>query len=623
MTLVYRHQSQKHQTIMKRFFFFFTSLFSLVCPAQIDKHSALENELINNPTSALIQDSFQISLWVLALYTIVIIAAASTIMLIILMRQQRKAADEKMRFFINAAHNIRTPLTLIKAPLEELAEQENLSENGQRNAGTALRNVNALLQLTTNLVNLERIDTYSDSLYISEYELNTYIAETVDAFRPHADVKHINLTSQSDFRYLNVWIDKDKMDAILKNLLSNALKYTPEGGKVDISAHETDDTWSIAVTDTGIGIPASEQKQLFKKHFRGRNAVNSQVTGSGIGLLLVWKLVRLHKGKLKLNSTEGSGTCVKITFPKRKEAFDKAVQCPNAKHTQMVYSTAGVPVNVPAPSLTHKSNESQPSDGSTRQKILIVEDNSELREYLRGSLSEQYDTRVCSNGKEALTFAGEYLPDLIISDIMIPGLKGDELCHALKNDINTSHIPFILLTALNTDRNIIEGLQSGADEYLVKPFNIGILRASIANLLANRKLLRQKFANLELNEDKNGTDCINCSTDLDWRFVATVKKEVEANMEQPNFNVDALCNLMNMSRTSFYNKIKALTDQAPADYIRLIRLNHAAQLLKEQRYSITEISEKTGFSDAKYFREVFKKHFNMSPSQYAKTTQQG
>ncbi|WP_373799578.1 response regulator transcription factor, partial [Bacteroides heparinolyticus] len=203
------------------------------------------------------------------------------------------------------------------------------------------------------------------------------------------------------------------------------------------------------------------------------------------------------------------------------------------------------------------------------------------------------------------------------------GLKGDELCHALKNDINTSHIPFILLTALNTDRNIIEGLQSGADEYLVKPFNIGILRASIANLLANRKLLRQKFANLELNEDKNGTDCINCSTDLDWRFVATVKKEVEANMEQPNFNVDALCNLMNMSRTSFYNKIKALTDQAPADYIRLIRLNHAAQLLKEQRYSITEISEKAGFSDAKYFREVFKKHFNMSPSQYAKTTQQG
>jgi len=607
---------------MKRSFFLFTSLFSLACLAHPQKYSVFENELLNDRTSAAIQDSFQISLWALVLYTFVVIVAASIIMLIVLMRQQRKAADEKMRFFIKTAHDIRTPLTLIKAPLEELAEQENLSGNGQRNAGTALRNVNALLWLTTNLVNLERIDTYSDSLYISEYELNTYIKETIDAFRPHADAKRINLNSQSDFRYLNVWIDKDKMDAILKNLLSNALKYTPEGGSVDISAHETSDTWSIAVTDTGIGIPALEQKQLFKKHLRGKNAVNSKVTGSGIGLLLVRKLVRLHKGKLKFNSAEGSGTCVKVTFPKGKGQFDKAVQRPDAGHAQMVYSAAGVPAGAPASPLPPKNNENRPPEESIRQKILIVEDNDELREYLRGSLSEQYDTRVCSDGKEALTLARECLPDLIISDIMIPGLKGDELCHTLKNDINTSHIPFILLTALHTDRNIIEGLQSGADEYIVKPFNIGILRASIANLLANRQLLRQKFANLELNEDKNGADCINCSTDLDWRFVATVKKEVEANMEQPNFNVDALCNLMNMSRTSFYNKIKALTDQAPADYIRLIRLNHAALLLKEQRYSITEVSEKTGFSDAKYFREVFKKHFKMSPSQYAKTTQQ-
>lgn len=605
---------------MKRSLFLLISLFPLACLAQIGKHSALENELINNRTSATIEVPFQISLWALVLYTILIIVAASTTMLIILMRQQRKAADEKMRFFINTAHDIRTPLTLIKAPLEELANQEKLSDDGQRNVGTALRNVDALLRLTTNLVNLERIDTYSDSLYISEYELNAYIEETIEAFRSHADVKHINLTSQSDFRYLNVWIDKDKMDAILKNLLSNALKYTPEGGSVNISACETSDTWSIAVTDTGIGIPASEQKRLFKKLFRGKNAVNSQVAGSGIGLLLVRKLVRLHKGKLKFNSTEGSGTCVKITFPKGKELFDKAVQRPDANHARMVYSATEVSVNGTVPPFSHKNNEKQLPDKSTRQKILIVEDNNELREYLRGSLSEQYDTHVCSNGKEALTLAGEYLPDLIISDIMIPGMRGDRLCHALKNDINTSHIPFILLTALNTDRDIIKGLQSGADEYIVKPFNIGILRASIANLLANRKLLCRKFANLELSEDKNGTDCINCSTDLDWKFVATVKKEVEANMEQSNFNVDVLCNLMNMSRTSFYNKIKALTDQAPADYIRLIRLSHAAQLLKEQRYSITEISEKTGFSDAKYFREVFKKHFNMSPSQYAKTT---
>lgn len=187
-----------------------------------------------------------------------------------------------------------------------------------------------------------------------------------------------------------------------------------------------------------------------------------------------------------------------------------------------------------------------------------------------------------------------------------------------EKDIETSHIPIILLTALSTDKNIIEGLQSGADEYIVKPFNIGILRATIANLLANRALLRRKYANLELNDKNEDIPCANCNNDLDREFIATVKKIVDDNMDNPGFNVDTLCSLMNMSRTSFYNKIKALTDQAPADYIRLIKLKYAAQLLEEQRYTITEIAERTGFNDAKYFREVFKKHFNVSPSQYAK-----
>ena len=180
-----------------------------------------------------------------------------------------------------------------------------------------------------------------------------------------------------------------------------------------------------------------------------------------------------------------------------------------------------------------------------------------------------------------------------------------------------------MLTALNNDRNIIEGLKTGADEDIVKPFNIGILRATISNILTNRSLLRHKYANLELNDDEDATTCTNCSTDLDWKFISSVKKHVEENMDNGALNVEMLCSLLNMSRTSFYNKIKALTDQAPADYIRLIRLKRAAQLLKEQKYSITEVAEMTGFSDAKYFREVFKKHFSVSPSQYAKQKEEG
>ena len=197
----------------------------------------------------------------------------------------------------------------------------------------------------------------------------------------------------------------------------------------------------------------------------------------------------------------------------------------------------------------------------------------------------------------------------------MPELRGDELCKILKSNIETSHIPIILLTALTDDKSILEGINIGADEYIGKPFNIGILKATITNILTNRALLNKKYANLELqDEDPN----INYSSDIDWKFIAAVKKSVEDNMDNQAFNVDILCNLLNMSRTSFYNKIKALTNQAPADYVRLIRLNKAAALLKENKYSIVEIAEMTGFNDAKYFREVFKKHFKVSPSKYAK-----
>ena len=565
----------------------------------------------------IIEQPIWLSIWALLLYAIVIAAIVTITLRVIILRKQRKTSDEKIRFFINTAHDIRTPLTLIKAPLEELSEKEDLTPGGRSNMNTAIRNVNALLRLTTNLINFERADTYSSALYVSEYELSTYMEEMINAFRAYADVKRVSLTYESNFRYMNVWLDKDKMDSILKNLISNALKYTPEGGSVHIFAAETEDNWSVEVKDTGIGIPASEQKKLFRMHFRGSNAINSKVTGSGIGLLLVWKLVRLHKGKINFSSTEGKGSCIKVIFPKKEKYYRKAVHSPKPGSEKVVYTESGVPKNISLSTVYDTARQKQQQNGDL-PKILIVEDNDELREYLRNTLSDDYIIQVCSDGKQALDIVKEYMPNMIISDIMMPEMRRDELCHRLKNDIETSHIPIILLTALNNDRNIIEGLKTGADEYIVKPFNIGILRATIANILTNRSLLRHKYANLELNDEESDTACINCSTDIDWKFISTVKKSVEDNMDNSSFTVDVLCNLLNMSRTSFYNKIKALTDQAPADYIRLIRLKRAAQLLKEQQHSITEVAEMTGFSDAKYFREVFKKHFNVSPSQYAK-----
>ena len=549
-----------------------------------------------------------LSFWAMLVYAIVLAVIAIITLRIIILRKQRKVSDEKIHFFINTAHDIRTPLTLIKAPLEEIREREALTKDGISNMNTALRNVNALLRLTTNLINFERADVYSSELYISEYELNTYLTETFNAFRPYASVKHINFTYESNFRYLNVWIDKEKMDSILKNIISNALKYTPENGSVHIYASETNDSWNVEVNDTGIGIPANEQKKLFKIHFRGSNAINSKVTGSGIGLMLVWKLVHLHKGKINLSSVEHQGSSIKISFPKDSKHFHKAHLATRTREL----STEQVPHVSPA-EIYEKAKKQHDQN---LQRLLIVEDNDELRNYLTHTLSDNYTIQTCSNGKEALTIVKEYMPELIISDIMMPEMRGDELCAAIKNDIETSHIPIILLTALNDEKNILEGLKIGADEYIVKPFNIGILKATIANLLTNRALLKSKYANLEVSEEEEVSP--NCATDLDWKFIATVKKSVEENIDNPAFNVDVLCNLLNMSRTSFYNKLKALTDQAPADYIRLIRLKRAAALLKTGQHSVTEISELTGFNDVKYFREVFKKHFKMSPSKYCK-----
>lgn len=558
-----------------------------------------------------VRKPFSRSIWAIIIYA----AIAGGIIIFLIryyyLKKQRKVTDEKIQFFINTAHDIRTPLTLIKAPLEDINDREFLSENGKKNMSVAMRNVNVLLDLTTNLLNFERVDLYSSTLNVSEYELNTFMKEVVGHFYSFADKKQIDLTYDRNFQFLNVWFDKEKMESILKNILSNALKYTGEEGKVEVYASETSSTWSVEIKDNGIGIPAEEQKKIFKAYFRGSNAINSKITGSGIGMILVSKMVKLHKGKISFDSTENKGTSIKVTFPKGNEHFAKEYIMNASAPSPEIIKKEGVDTPV--------VNEVLPARAmSTKGKrILVVEDNDELRAYLRQTLSEEYYVTVCENGKEALRIVNEFKPDLVITDVMMPELRGDELCVILKNNIETSHIPIILLTALNNEKSILQGIQTGADEFIIKPFNIGILKATIANLLRNRSILKNKFANLEFSrEDEGEVSCINCNTDIDWKFMNDLKGFVEKNIEDPSFNIDVLCSLMNMSRTSLYSKIKALTDLTPSDYVRHIRLNKAAQLLTEGRYNVTEVAELTGFNDAKYFREVFKKHFNVSPSKY-------
>lgn len=550
------------------------------------------------------------SVWAMAGYAILLVLVMVIIFRIIILHRQKKVSDEKTRFFINTAHDICTPLTLIKAPLEEVIENRMVKEQALPHINMALKNVNALLQLATNLINFERVDVYSSTLYVSEYELNSYMDNVCATFRKYAEMKHVRFVYESNFDYLNVWFDSDKMGSILKNILSNALKYTPEGGSVHIYACEEGNSWSIEVKDTGIGIPSCEQKKLFRNCFRGSNVINLKVTGSGIGLMLVYKLVKLHKGRIQIQSTEHEGTCVQVTFPKGNSHLHKAKfispKTPNeCSETIVPDGTSGL------------SMETSQVNGSL-QRILIVEDNDDLRNYLIDMFKTSYNVQSCPNGKEALVIIREFNPNLVISDIMMPEMGGDELCSAIKGDLEISHIPVILLTALGDEKNMLEGLEIGADAYITKPFSVGILKATVKNILANRTLLRQVYNSIE---DREQTLPVNCTNTLDWKFIASVKECIENNMGNSDFNVDILSSQHHMSRTSFFNKLKALTGYAPADYIRMIRLQHAAQLLKQGEHTVTEIADMVGFSDAKYFREVFKKYYNVSPSKFNKKSE--
>lgn len=545
------------------------------------------------------------SSWAVAVYVVLLVLIAGTVYRVIELRKQEKMAEEKTRFFISTAHDIRTPLTLIKAPLEEVEHKEMVNEEGKKHLDMALRNVDVLLRLVTNLINFERVESYSSGLRIAEYELDAYMTGVCDTFRSYADVKHIRLRYESGFSSLNVWFDKEKMDSILKNILSNAVKYTPENGSIDVRASESGNEWSLEVRDTGIGIPDKEQKGLFRAYFRGSNAINMKVTGSGIGLMLVKRLVRLHGGSISIKSAVGEGTCVRIVFRKGNKHFRKARIV-----DRMVEQDKGhVEEFAAVPSVAGAQGDEQ------ARRLLIVEDNDELRAYLVNTFRQDYRVESCRNGKEALDIVREFAPDLVLSDIMMPEMSGDKLCAAIKENIETSHIPVLLLTALSDEKNILEGLRVGADDYIAKPFSVSILKASVERLIANRALLRKKYGSPDFEHEKWPK---GCKDSLDWKFMSAVRENIEKNMSDPDFTVDTLCALHNMSRSSFYNKLKSLTGSSPADYVRTIRLQVAARLLKEGDASITEVAEQTGFCDAKYFREVFRKHYGVSPSEYRK-----
>ncbi len=551
----------------------------------------------------IIEPPFTQTVWAYLIYAAVVSLIAFGIFRLIWLRKEKHISNEKIQFFINTAHDIRTPLTLIKAPLNEISNHEELSEEGKKNLGMAIHSTDKLSELATKLIEFQKEELYSPAVNVVSREINTYVQEFLKQFQLYADKKGISLTFQGTETALNVWIDTNKLDSILHNLVSNALKYTPEGGKVMVVVYSNGKHWYLRITDTGIGISNTDQKKLFKHLFRGDNAVNLQITGTGIGLLQTYRLIRRHQGKISVTSKENAGTTFKLRFPIDSSKYERNREIPVNKTSS------------PIPTDNRQTAPAVQAAPDTAPTLLVVEDNTDLREFLRQSLSRTYRIVEAANGQEAMERIADRHPDLILSDVMMPVMRGDDLCRTLKNDIETSHIPIILLTALSDKENIIRGLEIKADSYVVKPFDIDILKANIVSILANKELIRQRFARLDYRTEDIKQEIPGL--DLDREFITNVTETVKKNLSN-EFNVDSLCASFHMSRSSFYNKIKALTNQSPSEFVRQVRMNEAATLLRSKRHTVAEVSDIMGYSDPKYFTDIFKKHYGMTPSAYMK-----
>lgn len=566
-----------------------------------DQHVLEERSLLITVTPP-----FWATFWAGILYLIIIVLVGTVALRYLWLKKDRNNSKEKIRFFINTAHDIRTPLTLIKAPLGEILKNEQLSDQGKMNINLAIQNTDNLSELASNLINFEKEELYTTTVYVSRYELNNYVKTYLEQFNLYAHKKQITILFETNFESLEVWLDRNKMDSIIRNLMSNALKYSRQGGSITVRTQKSKTQWFLTITDTGIGIPASEQKKMFKSLFRGNNAINLQITGSGIGMLLTYKLIKSHAGKISMNSVENVGTSFKLTFPFKSRRYNYRIFTKSDLIDPL--PVVGENKEVPVENIEIKQTSSQ------APSILIVEDNIELRTFLMHTLAEDYNVNEVSNGQEALEFVKEKQPDLILSDVMMPIMNGDEMCSILKNDIETSHIPIILLTALNDKDSIIRGLETKADKYIIKPFDVDVLKANITNVLANKEIIKKRFAQINFSTEEMSNDP---GMTLDQEFIIKVTTTIKKNINK-ELNVETLCGSLNMSRSSFYNKIKALTNDSPSDFIRKVRMNEASILLKSKRYTISEVSDLMGFSDPKYFTDTFKKYYGVPPSTYMK-----
>ncbi len=539
--------------------------------------------------------------------------------LIDLNKKVREVNQVRVRFFTNISHEFRTPLTLILDPLEHLLERFQQNAEVHHSLKIVNRNAQRLLHLINQLMSFRRIEEGQQTVRVAQGDAATFIKEVFLSFQELAEHQQIDYRFALTNPRQETWFDAEKLEHILYNLLSNALKFTPAGGKVSLELKFLDKATTpadhpimeVVVRDTGAGIPPEEQELIFDHFYQAPGEVQHGVKGSGIGLALVRELVKLMHGEIALESNPGEGSTFTVRLPYLSESYlpGEIASSSDSEGTSPPFSRAR-----PVTEEVHPFVPALPAStaGPTAPLVLIVEDNYDLRFLLTQRLGKKYRILSAEDGLEGLELAETHSPDLVISDIMMPRMDGIELCRRLKTEISTSHIPVILLTAKAMVDNWVEGLETGADDYVAKPFNLKILLARIDNLIRTRRRLRKLFG-------KHATPMPETATNnpIDQQFLKAVYQVLEDNFADPDFSQDDIAATLCISRSLLYKKIKSLTDRSVTDFVNFFKLEKARALLAPGGVTISEVAYQTGFSDPKYFSRIFKKFFGYPPSEYA------
>lgn len=567
-----------------------------------------------------IQPPFYLSIWAILTYILVV----STVLFFVVKTMREKNALKskikleqeltryKLVFFTNIAHEFRTPLTLIQGSLEKEArimKANHWQAELEKTIRTMDKSVQRMLRLIDQLLEFRKMQAGKLKLSLQKTDAVVFVQGICKMFDDAAESKQIIYRFDSQTPTCQMYLDLQMMDKVVFNLLSNAFKYTPTGGKITVSLAVREEMMVLRVADTGVGIPKDKRSQLFSRFMQ------SGYTGEsfGIGLHLTYELVKTHHGEITYLENEGGGSVFEVKIPMDKnvyEASDFLVEnSPILKNT--VTEDYGEGMDEKA--RTEDSLSPSSVEPLNRKTILLVEDDNDVRDFLASELEGCFNLKVASDGQIGLAMAKEFDIDLVVSDVMMPGINGFEMTKRLKNNFETCHIPIILLTALSTDENVLEGTESGADAYMVKPFSPKLLVARIFQLLDQRERLKQKFGK-ELQSLRSAM----VGSEQDQLFVKRLDAVIFSRIGEADLSVDKVAGLLRMGRTFFYKKVRGVTGYTPNDYIRVIRMKKAAELLKDGDKNVSEVAYAVGFDNPFYFSRCFKAQFGMPPSQYAK-----